>query len=74
MPDKTLTCGDCGQPFEWSEKDQEFYAKRAFDPPKRCKPCRESRKKRFAEQKARKKSQGDSLDGSRQPVRSGNRR
>lgn len=73
MPDKMLKCGDCGDEFEWSEKDQEFYTKKGFSPPKRCKPCREARKKRFAEQKA-KGGQGDqkSRGQSKRPARSGN--
>lgn len=72
MPDKTMHCGDCKQPFEWSEKDQDFYAKKDFSPPKRCKPCREERKKMFAEKKA--KGNQDSRGQSRQPAESGNRR
>jgi hypothetical protein len=41
---KRLTCVDCGQDFEWSAKDQAFFAERDFQPPKRCKECRQTRK------------------------------
>lgn len=51
MPDKTITCLECGQPFQFLERDQEFYAKNNFTEPKRCKPCRTMRKK---EKEARK--------------------
>jgi CxxC-x17-CxxC domain-containing protein len=44
MEDKTLVCEDCGQEFLFSEKEQEFYAMRGFQEPKRCKPCRSRRK------------------------------
>ena len=36
LPDKTLTCSDCGQEFLFSGDDQEFYASRGFTEPKRC--------------------------------------
>jgi DNA replicative helicase MCM subunit Mcm2 (Cdc46/Mcm family) len=39
-----LTCADCGKDFQWSAKDQEFFAERDFQPPKRCKECRQARK------------------------------
>lgn len=42
--DKNLVCEDCGQEFVFSEGEQEFYAARGFQPPKRCKPCRQKRK------------------------------
>ena len=45
MPDKTLTCIDCGQEFSFSEKDQQFYNERGFQEPKRCKECRDKRKR-----------------------------
>lgn len=42
--DKTLTCADCAQPFVFTARDQEFFAGKGFQPPKRCKPCREAKK------------------------------
>lgn len=40
MPDKTLTCSDCKQPFTFTARDQEFFKKMGFTDPKRCPPCR----------------------------------
>jgi CxxC-x17-CxxC domain-containing protein len=42
--DKTLTCSDCGQEFIFSGEDQEFYASRGFNEPKRCRSCRAMRR------------------------------
>jgi hypothetical protein len=46
MEDKTLPCADCGQEFEFTGREQEFYAEKGFTEPKRCKPCRQARKQR----------------------------
>jgi hypothetical protein len=36
---------DCGKDFWFTVKDQEFYKRMGFgNAPKRCKPCRETRK------------------------------
>jgi CxxC-x17-CxxC domain-containing protein len=42
--DKTLTCSDCGQPFEFTASEQQFYTDRGFTEPRRCSSCRASRK------------------------------
>jgi CxxC-x17-CxxC domain-containing protein len=43
--DKTLTCRDCGRPFEFTGGEQEFYASRGFtNEPSRCPECRATRK------------------------------
>jgi CxxC-x17-CxxC domain-containing protein len=42
--DQNLTCQDCGKQFVWSAEDQEFYAERGLQQPKRCKDCRQARK------------------------------
>ena len=42
--DRQLTCADCGKDFQWDAKDQAFFAERDFQPPKRCKECRQARK------------------------------
>ncbi len=43
--DKQLTCADCGAPFTFTAEEQEFYASKGFtNEPKRCQPCRQSRK------------------------------
>lgn len=46
MADKTLTCQDCGKEFIFTEEEQNYYAEREFQDPKRCKPCRMARKRR----------------------------
>ncbi len=45
MPDKSLTCGECGNEFNFSAEEQDFYTERGFQEPKRCKECREKRKR-----------------------------
>lgn len=46
--DKTLICVECGKPFVWTARDQEFYAENNYKQPKRCKACREINKARIA--------------------------
>lgn len=46
MPDQTLSCVDCQQSFIHSERDQQFFERMNFTPPKRCKPCRDAKKQR----------------------------
>lgn len=44
--DKTLICEDCQAEFIHSADDQQRYAERGFtNEPKRCRPCREQRKR-----------------------------
>ena len=42
--DKTLTCADCGQAFNFTASEQDFYAERGFTEPRRCPTCRSARK------------------------------
>ena len=43
--DKTLTCRDCGNPFTFTEGEQEFFAQKGFtNEPGRCTECRSARK------------------------------
>lgn len=42
--DQHLTCSDCGHDFVWGAKDQEFFAQKNYQPPKRCKGCNRKRK------------------------------
>ncbi|MCK4501207.1 zinc-ribbon domain-containing protein [Candidatus Babeliales bacterium] len=42
--DKTITCIDCGLSFTFTEGEQDYYSKKGFNPPKRCKKCRAQRK------------------------------
>jgi len=44
VADKTLTCSDCGMEFEFTEREQAFYAEKGFSEPRRCASCRASRK------------------------------
>lgn len=46
MPDKTISCQDCGKEFIFSEEEQNYYTEKGFQDPKRCKSCRMARKKR----------------------------
>jgi CxxC-x17-CxxC domain-containing protein len=43
--DKSLQCADCGATFTFTAQEQEFYSTKGFtNEPKRCMPCRQSRK------------------------------
>lgn len=42
--DKVLTCADCGQQFNFTAAEQQFYADRGFSEPRRCPSCRALRK------------------------------
>lgn len=45
MPDKTLTCKDCGSEFVFTEGEQQFYQEKGFqNEPQRCPDCRRARK------------------------------
>ena len=42
--DKTLICKDCGNEFQFTASEQEFYAEKGFtNEPQRCKPWRDAR-------------------------------
>ena len=43
--DKTLKCRDCGVDFDFTAREQEFYAEKGFqNEPGRCPTCRSARK------------------------------
>ena len=42
--EKYIICKDCGRVFSFPVRDQLFYEKMGWNPPKRCKACREHRK------------------------------
>lgn len=43
--DKKITCKDCGEEFDFTANEQEFYKEKGFtDEPKRCKACRDKKK------------------------------
>ncbi|GAC1591557.1 MAG: zinc-ribbon domain containing protein [Candidatus Velthaea sp.] len=45
MENKTLICKDCGISFDFSVRDQHFYAEKGFEnDPQRCRDCRTARK------------------------------
>lgn len=52
MPDKTIKCceRDCGDEFIFTEQEQTFYASKSLSEPRRCKPCRDRRKKAKAKE------------------------
>ena len=43
--DKTLKCCDCGESFGFSAGEQAFFYSKQLSEPRRCKPCRELRKR-----------------------------
>jgi CxxC-x17-CxxC domain-containing protein len=43
--DKTLQCSDCGNTFNFSAEEQEFFQSKGYtNEPKRCHACRQARK------------------------------
>ena len=45
MENKVLACKDCGRNFDFTVRDQQFYAQKGFtNEPGRCKECRDARK------------------------------
>ena len=48
MANELKVCVDCGNEFEFSEKDQAFFKEKGFVPPKRCKTC--AKRKRLQRQ------------------------
>lgn len=45
MPDKNLSCKDCGSDFLFTEGEQAFYKEKGFEnEPLRCPDCRRLRK------------------------------
>lgn len=39
---QTLSCTVCRQLFEFGEREQKYFAKQGWHPPKRCKACRDA--------------------------------
>ena len=37
-----ITCQECGNQFIFTDKEIKFYIAKGFQPPRRCKQCRES--------------------------------
>jgi hypothetical protein len=45
MEDTDIQCTVCQKPFLFSAAEQAYYAQRGFQFPKRCRPCRQARRK-----------------------------
>ena len=46
---KVLTCVDCRQEFVFRKGEQRFYEEKGFMDPKRCRPCREEKRRQREE-------------------------
>ena len=46
MADITISCRDCNNDFQFTEGEQEHFAKLNFSNPIRCKDCRNAKKSR----------------------------
>ena len=44
MGHQSISCGECGDVFVFTEAEREFFAARGLVPPKRCRACRAARK------------------------------
>lgn len=44
MPVTEIVCSTCGTGFPFTEEEQEFYESKGFQPPRKCKPCRDAAK------------------------------
>jgi len=51
LESRSLACADCGLQFEFPPDEQERFAHRGFSPPKRCKSCRQQKRRRQLERK-----------------------
>lgn len=59
--DRSITCLDCKNEFVFTAGEQEFYERKGFrETPKRCRPCRETRKTRRGGENGHSASNGDS--------------
>ena len=45
LRDRVLHCFDCGQSFVFTAGEQAFFQSKSLSEPKRCRPCRELRKR-----------------------------
>lgn len=39
-----INCSTCGTEFEFTQEEKEFYESKGFQPPRKCKPCRDAAK------------------------------
>jgi CxxC-x17-CxxC domain-containing protein len=47
MEDQVIACKDCGNDFEFTAGEQEFYEEKGLNAPQRCKDCRAAKKARM---------------------------
>lgn len=47
LKDQTITCCDCGNDFIFSVRDQLYFKQMDFAPKKRCKSCKEAKKRKY---------------------------
>ena len=52
LTDKLKRCLECGKKFIFAIGEQEWFAQRGFEDPRRCKECREKRKAEAARKNA----------------------
>jgi len=50
MSEEIRKCKECGVEFELTDREKQFFANHDLEYPKRCKECREARKKKEAKQ------------------------
>ena len=51
MEPRVLSCVDCGAQFEFTMDEQAQFAERGFSAPKRCKTCRQAKRRRQSDKK-----------------------
>ena len=56
--DRLMACADCGENFLWTAEEQEHYRAKGYDPPRRCKECRQAKKERNADRERRRGGAG----------------
>lgn len=44
MQTTDITCSACGTDFPFTQEEREFYESKGFQPPRKCKPCRDAAK------------------------------
>lgn len=49
MQTRTLECIQCGNAFELSDSELQYYRQRGFDEPKRCPECRKHKRREVNE-------------------------
>ncbi len=60
--DRILQCVDCGEDFIFNSGEQKFYHSKSLSQPKRCKPCRDKRRRLLVPDTGRKEGYDKRLD------------